>query len=109
MTLVSKCPHCSGVVSIKIELAKAIAQTPEPARTAAPNNTRSNPPDGLVPVSGLVACQRCGREDLAWQKSNKTGKNYLCLGVVKNGQAYASRREFHQCPARGSWPNTVTR
>ena len=102
---VTKCPHCSGVVSIKFELVKTTQPETTPARPPASATSRPTP-NGLVPVGGLVTCTRCGQEDLAWQKSNKTGKSYLCLGVIRDGQAYASRREFHQCSARGSWPNT---
>lgn len=99
--MITKCPHCSGVLSVRVELEQPVA-----ANTATPKpTTPTTAPNGLVPVDNLVTCRRCGRENLAWQKS-KTGKNYLCLGVIKDGQAYASRREFHECTARGSWPNT---
>lgn len=45
--------------------------------------------NGLVPVDGLVNCQRCGQDNLAWRKSLKTGFLVrLCrdvLGVSTTG------------------------
>lgn len=96
-------------MSIKFELEKAVSGTSSNAiGQSAPAKPQTAPtaPNGLVPVDNLVTCRNCGQENLAWQKS-KLGKPYLCLGVMKDGKAYASRREFHECPARGSWPNTV--
>jgi len=90
---VTRCPHCAGLISIVIETAPPLTPKAPPQQTA---------PNGLVPVDSLVKCRSCGDENLAWQKS-KTGKSYLCRGVMKDGRAYASRREFHECPARQTW------
>ena len=91
---VTQCPHCSGAISISVTSVSTItgasAAKPQPSI-----------PNGLVPVDNLVTCRDCGEENLAWQKS-KLGKNYLCRGLAKDGRFYASRREFHDCPARTS-------
>lgn len=52
-----------------------------------------------VSVEKVVACQRCGRQNLAWQQG-RSGKWYLCVTRrAKDGKLEADRRGFHKCQA----------
>jgi hypothetical protein len=50
-----------------------------------------------VPVSKAAKCNRCGRENLAWQQS-RNGRWYLCITRRnREGKLEADRRGFHKC------------
>lgn len=53
--------------------------------------------ENWVPVEKVAACQRCGRQNLAWQQG-RSGKWYLCVTRrTRDGKFEADRRGFHKC------------
>ncbi len=63
---------------------------------------RSNPTEQSqeplwVSVAKAAKCNRCGRENLAWQQS-RSRKWYLCVTRrTDDGKLVADRRGFHKC------------
>ena len=79
----STCPHCN----LPILLTKPpVEQLQKPAPATAATTAEVN----------LVKCNRCGEENLCWQKS-KSGKFYLCRTRIEAGKSVPLRKEFHQC------------
>jgi hypothetical protein len=60
-----------------------------------------------VPVSKTAKCNRCGRENLAWQQS-RSGKWYLCVTRrTQDGKLVSDRRGFHKCQLKFTNPHGV--
>ena len=70
----TECPHCGKPVKL--------------AKVTVPVET-----DGELK---LVMCNRCGEENLCWQKS-KNDKFYLCRTRMEGDKLVPLRKEFHQC------------
>ncbi|MFG2941528.1 hypothetical protein [Streptomyces sp. NPDC048282] len=59
-------------------------------------------------VAALATCKRCGDDRLAWKKSSRTGRWYLCdvqlvdrirTAAAPRGQYFPLPRLPHKCPA----------
>ena len=74
--MTTACPHCGKPVKLEKLTVTVPVQT-----------------DGDLK---LVKCNRCGEENLCWQKS-KNDKFYLCRTRIEGGKIVALRKEFHQC------------
>lgn len=71
----------------------------------------AHPYNNAAEVKRLATCNRCGDDKLAWRKSAKTGKWYLC-DVQKIDRWYTREqpifkwfelaRNAHKCPPRAA-------
>lgn len=58
--------------------------------------TRRRRSPGMVQVTRLATCKRCGDEQVAWVQ-NKAGKWYLVAAYKDGDQFVANRFDWHRC------------
>lgn len=49
----------------------------------------------IVPVAKLAVCKKCGDPQVAWLKSEKSGKFYLATAYLAGGQLVANKADPH--------------
>lgn len=102
----STCPHC-GQAILLMKSASLTPRTPAPKPAPDPDwdslgeEPRTAPAKPAAEKTNvelkLVRCNRCGEENLCWQKS-KNDKFYLCRAQKNaDGTLSALRKEFHKC------------